>query len=185
MLPAEVLVVLAAAATVLLRPQSLPVTMAFVLIWVTAPLVAYWVSRRTVPPLRIMTGEDLRFARLLARRTWRFFETFVGAEDNWLPPDNFQEDPKPMVAHRTSPTNIGMLLLSTLSAHDFGYIGTYEFVERTELDIYYSRQTQPTARPFPKLVRHQDSSAASPAIHLDGGQRQSCRSSHRTQAGLH
>ncbi len=70
-----------------------------------------------------MTGEDLRFARIVARRTWRFFESFVGPEDNWLPPDNFQEDPKPFVAHRTSPTNIGMLLLSTASAHDFGYLG--------------------------------------------------------------
>ena len=55
---------------------------------------------------------------------------FVGAEDNWLPPDNFQEDPKPFVAHRTSPTNIGMLLLSTVSAHDFGYVGLAEFVQR-------------------------------------------------------
>ncbi len=78
-------------------------------------------------------GEDLRYARLVARRTWRFFETFVGAEDNWLPPDNFQEDPKPVIAHRTSPTNIGMLMLSTLAAHDFGYISTLEFVERQEL----------------------------------------------------
>ena len=80
-----------------------------------------------------MVGDDLRFARMIARRTWRFFETFVGAEDNWLPPDNFQEDPNPVVAHRTSPTNIGLLFLSTLSAHDFGYISTLEFVERQEL----------------------------------------------------
>ena len=132
MLPAEVLVVLAGTVASIWRPGSLPVTIPFVIVWVMSPLVAYWVSRRTVPRPRVMTGEDLRFARLLARRTWRFFETFVGPEDNWLPPDNFQEDPKPMVAHRTSPTNIGMLLLSTLTAHDFGYIGTFEFVERHE-----------------------------------------------------
>jgi cyclic beta-1,2-glucan synthetase len=55
---------------------------------------------------------DVRTARIVARRTWRFFETFVGDEDHWLPPDNFQEDP-PVVAHRTSPTNIGLLLLSS------------------------------------------------------------------------
>ncbi|MGI8734706.1 MAG: GH36-type glycosyl hydrolase domain-containing protein [Pyrinomonadaceae bacterium] len=130
MLPAEVLVILVAVATLIVRPASLPVMAPFLVAWASAPLVAYWVSRRTTTPLRIMTGEDLQFARLVARLTWRFFETFVGTEDNWLPPDNFQEDPKPMVAHRTSPTNISMLLLSTLTAHDFGYIGSLEFVAR-------------------------------------------------------
>ncbi|MEO8574506.1 MAG: glucoamylase family protein, partial [Pyrinomonadaceae bacterium] len=67
---------------------------------------------------------------MIARRTWRFFETFVGDDTSWLPPDNFQEDPEPKIAHRTSPTNIGLLLLSTISAHDFGYIGTLELTER-------------------------------------------------------
>ena len=70
---------------------------------------------------------------MIARRTWRFFEVFVGDEDNWLPPDNFQEDPQPVVAHRTSPTNIGLLLLATVSAHDFGYVGTIELSERLGL----------------------------------------------------
>ena len=70
--------------------------------------------------------------RLIARRTWHFFETFVTAEDHWLPPDNFQEDPKPVVAHRTSPTNIGLYLLSTVAARDFGWIGTLDAVERIE-----------------------------------------------------
>lgn len=132
MFPAEVLVVLAAVATLIVRPGSLRVMTPFVVVWAAAPFVAYWVSQRTTRPLRVMTGEDLQFARLVARRTWRFFETFVGTEDNWLPPDNFQEDPKPMIAHRTSPTNISMLLLSTLTAHDFGYIGSLEFVARQE-----------------------------------------------------
>ena len=64
--------------------------------------------------------------RLLARSTWLYFEHFVGPEDRWLPPDHFQEDPRGLVAHRTSPTNIGLMLLSTLSAHDLGYIGPLE-----------------------------------------------------------
>ena len=72
----------------------------------------------------------MQTTRLIARRTWRFFETFVGDDDNWLPPDNFQEDPDPVIAHRTSPTNMGMLLLSTVAAHDFGYLGTLELTER-------------------------------------------------------
>ena len=70
---------------------------------------------------------------MIARRTWRFFENFVGAEDNWLPPDNFQEDPAAVVAHRTSPTNIGLLLIATAAAHDLGYVGALELVEREEL----------------------------------------------------
>ncbi len=133
MLPAELFALMSTALILWYRPESLSLAAPFLLSWGISPLVAYWVSRPTKPPRRGMEGEDLRFARLVARRTWRFFETFVGAEDNWLPPDNFQEDPRPVIAHRTSPTNIGLLLVSTLSAHDFGYISSLEFVERQEL----------------------------------------------------
>ncbi len=133
MLPAELLAIEVLLLTLSVRRQSLPIAAPLIVVWLLSALVAYFVSRRTPPPPRVMTGSDLRFARIVARRTWRFFETFVGPEDNWLPPDNFQEDPKPVVAHRTSPTNIGMLLLSTLSAHDLGFISSLEFVERQEL----------------------------------------------------
>ena len=68
----------------------------------------------------------------IARKTWRYFETFMGPEDNGLPPDNFQEVQEPVVAHRTSPTNIAMGLLSTLAAHDFGYIRTRELIAKLE-----------------------------------------------------
>jgi len=71
--------------------------------------------------------------RLIARRTWRFFETFVGPEDHALPPDNFQEDPEPVVAMRTSPTNIGLQLLATTSAWDLGFITLDEMTRRIEL----------------------------------------------------
>jgi cyclic beta-1,2-glucan synthetase len=130
MLPAEALVLVAGVLVFLLRPTSLPVTIPFLFIWACSPLVAFFVSRPIPRARRVLNGDDQRFARLVARRTWRFFETFVGPDDNWLPPDNYQEDPKPLVAHRTSPTNIGMLLLSTVAAHDFGYLGTAEFVQR-------------------------------------------------------
>ena len=78
---------------------------------------------------------DVDALRLIARRTWRFFETFVGPDDHGLPPDNFQDDPQPVVAHRTSPTNIGLYLLSTVAARDFGWIGTLEMVERLEATL--------------------------------------------------
>src|SRR5262249_44628491 len=61
-----------------------------------------------------------------------FFETFVGPEDHWLPPDNYQEDPRGQVAHRTSPTNMGLCLLSTLAAHDLGYLSLSALAQRVE-----------------------------------------------------
>ena len=78
---------------------------------------------------------NARALRLIARRTWRFFETFITSTDHALPPDNFQEDPRPVVAHRTSPTNMGLYLLSTLAAHDLGYLGTLDAVERVEATL--------------------------------------------------
>ncbi len=108
----------------------------FVLLWMSAPAVARWVS---LPP-RLLGAEpispaDARVLRLIARRTWRFFEAFVSPEDHALPPDNFQEDPKPVVAHRTSPTNIGLYLLSTLVARDLGWLGTLDAAERLEATL--------------------------------------------------
>src|SRR5437016_6556628 len=76
-------------------------------------------------------GEHIAFLRNLSRRTWAFFETFVGPEDHWLPPDNFQEHPAGAIAHRTSPTNMGLALLANLSACDFGYISAAQLIERT------------------------------------------------------
>ena len=55
--------------------------------------------------------------------------------DHFLPPDNFQEDPKPVVAHRTSPTNMGLYLLSTVGARDLGWAGTIETLERLEATL--------------------------------------------------
>ncbi|HKP47354.1 MAG TPA: hypothetical protein VJT50_12210, partial [Pyrinomonadaceae bacterium] len=135
LLPAEPLslgiIVLASFA----RPQSYVLFGVVGVAWLAAPIVAWWVSVPRTHEPKLIREADVRLARTVARRTWRFFEAFVGPEDNWLPPDNFQEDPSPVVAHRTSPTNIGLLLLTTASAHDLGYVGTLEFVERQELTL--------------------------------------------------
>jgi cyclic beta-1,2-glucan synthetase len=102
-------------------------------LWALSPAVAVWVSRAPHAAGQVAVSDaDARALRQTARRTWRFFETFVTADDRWLPPDNFQETPVPIVAHRTSPTNIGLYLLSVASAHDFGWIGTTEAAERLE-----------------------------------------------------
>lgn len=102
------------------------------LLWLVSPIVGWWISLPLVTPAPDLTGDQRAFLRTSARRTWRFFADFVGPDDNWLPPDNFQEYPSPAIASRTSPTNIGMALLSDLAAHDFGYLSAGEFLQRVE-----------------------------------------------------
>ncbi|MEQ8803873.1 MAG: glucoamylase family protein, partial [Haliea sp.] len=92
------------------------------LLWLLAPVVGWWISRPLVAPTPALNAEEQVFLRTAARRTWRYFEDFVGADDNWLPPDNFQAWPAAAIASRTSPTNIGMSLLADLAAVDFGYL---------------------------------------------------------------
>ncbi|HMA43957.1 MAG TPA: glucoamylase family protein, partial [Gemmatimonadales bacterium] len=119
------------------RPSSIEEAGPLLGLWVAAPLVAYWLSRPVSLERHDLAPEDRRLLRLIARRTWRYFETFMGAQDHGLPADNFQETlvPVPTVAHRTSPTNIGMGLLAALAAHDLGFIGTGELVQRLEATL--------------------------------------------------
>jgi len=107
----------------------------FAAAWIASPAIAYWASRVTMANRIIATPSDIQALRTTARLTWRFFETFVTPADNDLPPDNFQENPAPVLAHRTSPTNIGVYLLSTAAAHDFGWIGLIDTVERLEATL--------------------------------------------------
>jgi cyclic beta-1,2-glucan synthetase len=130
---------LAAAVGILIAfqpPEVWPIAAPFALLWALSPMAAYWIS---LPPraaaAHSLSEDDVRTLRLTARRTWRFFETFVGPEDHALPPDNFQEEPTPVVAHRTSPTNLGLYLLSAIAAHDFGWLGTLSAVERLEATL--------------------------------------------------
>ena len=105
----------------------------FLALWGFSPIMARWASQSPrVEPHLEMSDSDRHALRLAARRTWMFFDHFVTAQDHMLPPDNFQEDPAPLIAHRTSPTNIGGYLCSVLAAHDLGWIGTLETVERLE-----------------------------------------------------
>jgi len=114
------------------RPSALTSAAPILLLWTVAPLIASRLSRpvpRRQPEIRTA---DYQLFRLVARKTWRYFDTFVGIEDHFLPPDNCQETPDTIVAHRTSPTNIGMGLLAALSAHDLGFIQTSELIERID-----------------------------------------------------
>ena len=112
------------------RPSALLVAAPILALWGLAPFVAHALSR---PARRSeLSAGDREFLLAVARRTWGWFATFMGPEDHGLPPDNHQEVPDPKVAHRTSPTNIGMGLLSVLSAHDLGFIDTGELLERVD-----------------------------------------------------
>ena len=137
-----------AAGAVGLAPASWPVVLPFALLWLGAPALTLWVSRSpTLAPREKLTDEEARDLRLIARRTWRYFEAFATPGENMLPPDNFQEDPRPAIAHRTSPTNIGLGLLSAVAARDFGWVGSTATVERLEA-------TLDTMRRLPKLNGH-------------------------------
>lgn len=119
-----------------LNPISLYTAAPFLVLWCLAPIFARLIS---LPPEKVLLEElntdDTTLLRLEGRRVWRFFTTFVSEADHYLPPDNFQEDPEPVVAHRSSPTNFGLYLLSTLTARDFGWIGATEMAERLEATL--------------------------------------------------
>ena len=115
----------------LLRPAALVVAVPILGLWFASPAIVWWISRPLARREARLTTEQTLFLRKISRKTWAFFETFVGPEDHWLPPDNFQEHPSAVVAHRTSPTNMGLALLANLSAYDFGYISAGQFIERT------------------------------------------------------
>ncbi|WP_089609262.1 GH36-type glycosyl hydrolase domain-containing protein [Dehalobacterium formicoaceticum] len=99
-------------------------------IWGSAPFAAFYISKPDQKKERTLSSEAREQLRLWAKKTWNFYEDFSGQEDHFLPPDNFQEDPPNGVAHRTSPTNIGFLLLAILSARDFDFITTEQMAEK-------------------------------------------------------
>ncbi len=128
---APLLSVAIALGLVAVAPTALWVAGPVLLLWFASPVLAWWISRPLAVRRAVLTAEQTRFLRGLARRTWSFFDTFVGPADNWLPPDNYQEYRVATLAHRTSPTNIGLALLANLAAYDFGYILGGPLVERT------------------------------------------------------
>jgi cyclic beta-1,2-glucan synthetase len=114
----------------LFNTAALFVAMPLLIAWLLSPEIAYWISRPIRHAPVALSADEHQRLRRLARRTWLFFEEFVGPEDHWLPPDHFQEAPRGVVAHSTSPTDLGLLLLSTLAAYDLGYIGLWDLSAR-------------------------------------------------------
>ncbi len=182
----------------LFESSGLYLALIFSLFWIFSPAFAWFVSRsaETEDRLEIAELDRLRL-RAIARRTWLYFETFVTAEHNHLPPDNFQENPVPVVAGRTSPTNIGIYFLSVISARDFGWISLANAVDRIEATLstiermerhrghLYNWYDTRTLKPlFPLYISSVDSGnlaghlvalaaacqewAEAPAVHLQG-----------------
>ncbi len=117
------------------RPLAWLVATPFLMLWLVFPVIAWWISRALTTPRPDLSIEEQDFLRTAARRTWRYFADFVGPNDNWLPPDNFQTYPSAAIASRTSPTNIGMSLLADLAAVDFGYLTVGECLRRVHSTV--------------------------------------------------
>ncbi|MGJ7031083.1 GH36-type glycosyl hydrolase domain-containing protein [Niabella hirudinis] len=99
--------------------------------WALAPVIAWRFSIPSYKKIVALSSKNIDTLHFYARKTWAYFEDFVTRGDNWLPPDNYQEHPVEVLAHRTSPTNIGLALLSNLAAYDFGYLSVNKLAERT------------------------------------------------------
>ncbi len=115
----------------LFYPTALFVAGPILFLWLIAPFISWYVSKPLVKQVAELSESQINFLQKQARKTWAFFEEFVNEKENWLPPDNYQEVPVNVVAHRTSPTNIGLSLLANLAANDFGYITVGEFIDRS------------------------------------------------------
>ncbi|MGE0592661.1 MAG: glucoamylase family protein [Vicinamibacterales bacterium] len=136
MIASPAIAAMATVAILIVRPDALPAAAPFLVIWAAAPAVAFWLSVPVGARVRPLDDRARARFRRTARRTWRFFDTFVTEADGWLAPDNYQEEGEvPRLARRTSPTNIGMGLLSTLAAHDLGYITTDTLARRVSATV--------------------------------------------------
>ena len=124
------------------RPAVLAVALPLLVLWALSPAFAWWVSRPESGEAFVPNEADHTFLRLLARRTWAFFEAHVGPDDHWLPPDNVQMVPEERVARRTSPTNMGLGLLAGLAGYDFGYVGLGRLLNRTAATLATMRSLE-------------------------------------------
>ncbi len=129
---APVLAGVAIVGLALAHPAELAVSGPLLLLWLLSPLAGWWISLPMVSVQPGLSSAQRTFLHGVSRQTWRWFDKFVNAAENWLPPDNIQEVPELLIASRTSPTNIGMALLANLAAADFGYLTGGDLLERTE-----------------------------------------------------
>lgn len=119
----------------LLNPSAWGAALPVLALWAAMPVIAWRLSRPPVLAKIDLSPDQTEFLRMLARKTWSFFDGHGGAQDNWLIPDNIQDRPSPSIAHRTSPTNLGLALLANLAAYDFGYLQASRLLEKTHASL--------------------------------------------------
>ena len=95
----------------------------FGLLWTITPAVMWQISKeyKVTPQLEKLNDADKEYLLNLGKKTWQYFKEFINEKSNFLPPDNYQEDRKPKLVNRTSPTNIGLGLLAVVASYDLGY----------------------------------------------------------------
>jgi cyclic beta-1,2-glucan synthetase len=116
------------------RPGAAGYALPFIIAWICSTLISNWLNRSPLPEDYALSKGDLRFVREVALRTWRYFSEFSNEKNNWLIPDNIQEEPY-RIAERISPTNLGLLFNSRQAALELGYLTISEFVKKTELTL--------------------------------------------------
>ena len=116
----------------LLSPESLLFALPWLTLWFMSPIMVALLTKKKLQrePHQTLSGKDTHMLRRVARLTWRYFADFVGPETAWLPPDNYQVSHQNQLAMRTSPTNIGIWMLSALAANDFGYLTLDQTIEQ-------------------------------------------------------
>ncbi len=114
---------------------ALPAALPFLLVWFIGPLVVFAINRPLRHDQSVITASQQNWLRQFVSETWSFFEAYVGPDDHWLPVDNIQEEPQEKIAHRLSPTNEGLFLISALIARDFGYVGLHRLASLWENNL--------------------------------------------------
>lgn len=119
------------------NPQPVVLFLGTVLgvIWLVAPLCITWLDQPEKQQDTILTDSEQETLTSLSRDIWHFYEDVVTEEEHWLPPDNLQIDPSVGIAHRTSPTNIGLYLCCVIAARDFSFIDSEGMIERIERTV--------------------------------------------------
>ena len=179
---APTLAVIVIAGLIAIHPMALLAATPFLLAWLTAPAIAWRISApQARAEAHLYYGQALFLHRLRAR-SGRITKPWSPPDDHWLPPDNIQEHPLAAVAHRTSPTNIGLALLANLSAYDFAYISVAQLLERTGNMLRSTGRDGTLSRPLLQLVRYPMPEAAVADVYFHRRQRQSRRPSVDTAA---
>jgi len=116
----------------------------FAILFLMAPFVAWYISQeeKEVAEIEKLNEDEIEYCTQIAKRTWKFFEENINEENNFLPPDNYQEDRKEKIANRTSPTNIGLGILAVCSSYDLGFISLEKAIDLIKKMLQTIQQLQ-------------------------------------------